>query len=68
MRIDSRKRILVVDDEPQILGFLGDLLGMAGWEVQSAGSGSEGVEKSEARIVTRFRSPKAPPTRPFSLV
>ena len=47
MRIDSRKRILVVDDEPQILGFLGDLLGMAGWEVQSAGSGSEGVEKLE---------------------
>ena len=47
MKIASRKRILVVDDEPQILGFLGDLLGMDGWEVQTAESGNEGVERLE---------------------
>lgn len=47
MKISSPKRILVVDDEPQILGFLRELLRMAGWEVQTAGSGSEGIEHLE---------------------
>jgi len=41
------KRILVVDDEPQILGLLSTLFGEHGWEVTGAGSGAEGIEKLE---------------------
>ncbi len=41
------KRILVVDDEPSILGLLTTVLGENGWEVTGAGSGSEGIEKLE---------------------
>lgn len=47
MKIASRNRILVVDDEPQILGFLRDLFRSSGWEVQTASSGSEGVDLLE---------------------
>jgi len=41
------KRILVVDDEPQILGLLSTLFREHGWEVTGAGSGAEGIEKLE---------------------
>ncbi|MEW6719567.1 MAG: sigma-54 dependent transcriptional regulator [Thermodesulfobacteriota bacterium] len=41
------KRILVVDDEPSILGLLTTVFTENGWEVASAGSGSEGIEKLE---------------------
>ncbi|MBP2674235.1 MAG: sigma-54-dependent transcriptional response regulator [Deltaproteobacteria bacterium] len=41
------KRILVVDDEPSILGLLVTVLGENGWDVTGAGSGSEGIEKLE---------------------
>jgi len=41
------KRILIVDDEPQILDFLKDLFVAAGWDVQSADSGTAGIEKLE---------------------
>jgi two-component system response regulator AtoC len=41
------KRILVVDDEPSILGLLTTVLSENGWEVTGAGSGSEGIEKLE---------------------
>ena len=43
----TSKRILVVDDEPQIRDFLQDLFGTAGWDVQSADSGTAGIEKLE---------------------
>ncbi len=43
----SAKRILIVDDEPQILDFLRDLFGTAGWDVQSADTGAAGIEKLE---------------------
>jgi DNA-binding NtrC family response regulator len=45
--IPSPMRILVVDDEPQVLGFLEELFRTAGWEVQGAGTGLEGIEKLE---------------------
>jgi len=44
MKITPRNRILVVDDEPQIVGFLGELFRSSDWEVQTAHSGSEGID------------------------
>jgi DNA-binding NtrC family response regulator len=41
------KRILIVDDEPQILSFLKDLFELDGWEVHLASNGTEGIEKIE---------------------
>jgi DNA-binding NtrC family response regulator len=43
----AMKRILVVDDEPQILSLLSTVFGEHGWEVTGAGSGAEGIEKLE---------------------
>jgi DNA-binding NtrC family response regulator len=41
------KRLLVVDDEPQILGLLSTVFRDHGWEVTGAASGAEGIEKLE---------------------
>ena len=41
------RRILIVDDEPQILDFLKSLFGESGWEVESADSGTAGIDKLE---------------------
>ncbi len=41
------KRILVVDDEPQILGLLSMVFSEHGWEVTGAASGADGIEKLE---------------------
>ena len=41
------KRILVVDDEPQILDLLSTVFRGHGWEVTGAGSAAEGIEKLE---------------------
>lgn len=41
------RRILIVDDEPQILDFLRSLFGESGWDVDSADSGTAGIEKLE---------------------
>jgi len=41
------RRILIVDDELQILTFLDDLFRTEGWEVQTADSGSSGIDKLE---------------------
>jgi two-component system response regulator AtoC len=43
----GRKRILVVDDEPQILDLLSTVFRENGWEVTGAGSGADGIEKLE---------------------
>jgi DNA-binding NtrC family response regulator len=47
MRIPSHRRILIVDDELQILTFLDDLFRTEGWEVQTADSGSSGIDRLE---------------------
>ncbi len=47
MRIPSHRRILIVDDELQILTFLDDLFRSEGWEVQTADSGSSGIDRLE---------------------
>ncbi len=43
----ASRRILIVDDETQILDFLRDLFGSSGWDVQSADSGTAGIEMLE---------------------
>jgi len=47
MRVPSHRRILIVDDELQILSFLDDLFRTEGWEVQTADSGSSGIDRLE---------------------
>ena len=47
MRVPSHRRILIVDDELQILTFLDDLFRTEGWEVQTADSGSSGIDRLE---------------------
>jgi DNA-binding NtrC family response regulator len=47
MRVPSHRRILIVDDELQILTFLDDLFRSAGWEVQTADSGPSGIDRLE---------------------
>ncbi len=47
MKVPPHRRILIVDDEPQVLTFLDDLFRTEGWRVQTADSGSSGIEKLE---------------------
>jgi CheY-like chemotaxis protein len=41
----SRQRLLLIDDDPLMLDTLRGLLGPAGYEVETAGSGEEGIER-----------------------
>lgn len=63
MRATLPKRILVVDDEPQILSFLKDLFELDGWDVHQASNGAEGIEKIERGrydvILTDLKMPGA---------
>jgi len=63
MKATPPKRILVIDDEPQILGFLKELFQSGGWDVHQASSGTEGIEKIERDrydvILTDLRMPGA---------
>ncbi|PWB61946.1 MAG: Fis family transcriptional regulator, partial [Deltaproteobacteria bacterium] len=63
MRAAPSKRILVVDDEPQIRSFLKNLFEMGGWDVHEALSGTEGIEKIERErydvILTDLKMPGA---------
>jgi signal transduction histidine kinase/DNA-binding response OmpR family regulator len=47
-RTDARPRVLVVDDDPQVHDYLGVELEEAGYEVLSAFSGQEGIERAIA--------------------
>jgi DNA-binding NtrC family response regulator len=47
LRIPSHKRILIIDDELQILTFLDDLFRTEGWEVHTADSGPSGIDRLE---------------------
>jgi DNA-binding NtrC family response regulator len=63
MKAAPPKRILVVDDEPQILGFLKELFELDGWDVNAAPSGPEGIERIERErydvILTDLKMPGA---------
>jgi DNA-binding NtrC family response regulator len=63
MRPTPPKRILVIEDEPAILGFLLNLFRSEGWDVHEASSGSEGIEKLEKErfdvILTDLKLPGA---------
>jgi len=43
----TRKRILVVDDEPAIVSLLATVLREKGWDVSEAASGTEGIDRLE---------------------
>jgi two-component system response regulator YesN len=45
------RRILVVDDAPEVLDLLKKVLGRAGYEVETAGTGEEGLELLKQRPV-----------------
>jgi len=45
-----KRRILLVDDEPAILLTLKDILEMNGFEVETASSGREAVQKLDADV------------------
>ncbi len=63
MRATLPKRILIVDDEPQILDFLRDLFELDGWDVHLADNGAEGIERIERGrydvILTDLKMPGA---------
>src|SRR4030065_678270 len=63
MKATPPKRILVIDDEPQILNFLKELFQPGGGHVHQASSGTEGIEKIERErndvILTDLRMPDA---------
>jgi len=42
-----KKKILVVDDEPDVITYLETLLNQAGFEVISAGDGKEGLDRAK---------------------
>jgi CheY-like chemotaxis protein len=42
--MSEARRILVVDDAPEVLDLLKKVLGRAGYEVETAGTGEEGLE------------------------
>lgn len=42
-KLPSSRRVLVVDDEPEILRLFAEILGQAGWQVDQAGSVDEAV-------------------------
>jgi DNA-binding NtrC family response regulator len=59
----SLKRILVIDDEPQVLALLRELLQAAGWDVHTADSGTAGIERIERNrfdvVLTDLKMPGA---------
>lgn len=58
-----RRRILIVDDEPQVLSFLTDLFSSDGWETLAAPSGPAGIEMLEKErfdvVLTDLKMPGA---------
>jgi len=50
MATAAEKRILVVDDEPDVRNFLATCIEDAGFQVETAGDGVEALEKIEANI------------------
>lgn len=60
--IQARARILLVDDDPLIAELVVDMLGLEGYEVDTASNGIEALEKLQNRrydlIVTDLHMPK----------
>jgi two-component system, NtrC family, response regulator HydG len=58
----SKARILIVDDEPDVLGFMQELLERKGYEVETATSGAEALillaEGAPALLITDLRMPQ----------
>lgn len=45
---DTPKKILVIDDEPDMLGYIGSVLKDNGFTIETASNGKEGFEKAKA--------------------
>jgi two-component system, NtrC family, response regulator HydG len=58
----SKARILIVDDEPDVLGFMQELLEQKGYEVETATGGAEALvllaEGAPALLITDLRMPQ----------
>ncbi|HXK16196.1 MAG TPA: sigma-54 dependent transcriptional regulator, partial [Polyangiaceae bacterium] len=58
----SRARILIVDDEPDVLGFMQELLEQKGYEVETAAGGAQALallaEGAPALLITDLRMPQ----------
>jgi len=50
MTTTSKKRILIVDDEPNILTAISFLLSQKGYEIEKAVNGKQALQKAEATI------------------
>lgn len=48
--MDNKKKILIVDDEPDVLTLLGERLAKAGYEVIKASSGKEAIVMADKNI------------------
>ena len=46
----STKLVLIVDDDKEVRGFLETVLGMEGYQVQTANSGAEALEKIRVKV------------------
>ncbi len=56
------RRVLVVDDDPEMVDTLADVLELHGWEVERAADGQEAVERCQERafaaVVMDVRMPR----------
>jgi CheY-like chemotaxis protein len=50
MTATAKRRILIVDDDPLLLQFLGEVLGHAGYETVAASSGPEALQQNRRKI------------------
>ena len=50
---DSRKKILIIDDDPNTQRFISVLLDENGYETVTAGDGSEGLERIKQALAVR---------------
>lgn len=46
MAEDTKKKVLIIDDDENLVRVLADKLSLSGFEVESAGDGKEGLEKA----------------------
>jgi len=68
----SHARILIVDDEPDVLGFMQELLERKGYEIETAASGEQALlllaEAAPALLITDLRMPRMDGLELLSLV
>ena len=58
--MSEKERILVVDDEPSIRKYLGTLLEVDGYQVETVVSGQEAIEKVSADLIAAVETALQP--------